>query len=51
MSEYLYGQEGLQQECDAEGRGAEVTFFEYLHSSSRRSIAIFLLSGFTLNQN
>ncbi len=26
MSEYLYGQEGLQQECDTEGRTAEVTF-------------------------
>lgn len=51
MSEYLYGQESLQQECDAEGRGAEVTFFDYLHSSSRQSIKMFPLSGFTLNTN
>jgi hypothetical protein len=49
MSEYLYGQESFQQECDAEDCGAEVKFPEYFHTSSKRNVAMSPLSGFSLN--
>jgi len=38
MSEYLYGQESYQQEYGADGGGPEVTFFQYFHANSRRSV-------------